>query len=479
MKNDLFLCVDIGQSRLKIAIYNSKLKPLYENSTDLETIQVENGYAERDMDYLWKQFYKLIKIVLVKNKFFQKNLSYICITGHGDGLFPIDKNGMPVRNAIISIDTRARNISDQFNKKHKKKLLKYIGQLTTANNPAMIIKWLIKNEKNTVKKSRWFLYCKDWINYKLTGRISTDFSSASAGLTNVKNGKYDDQIFEMYGFSKFKEKFPNIEASNSTKGLLSRAIKKRLLLSKDVKVLEGLHDISAAMIGMNSLDENKLLLIGGTFGISQILSDKMIVNENILCRTSFNKKKWLHVAFTPSCASSINWMLDILNLKILNLNTLITNKLRKGGNNIVFVPYLYGGQTGRTGYGKFNYIMGGHNSEDLILSTIEGVVFSLANQILFLNKYFKINEIIATGGIFKIKIISQLLANITNKKIYLYDNTEAGVLGCAITCLSSLNNGYIEDNKLILKKKLITRPNKFMSKYLEIKYKIFLKEEAR
>ena len=71
------------------------------------------------MDYLWKQFYNLIKTVLVKNKFFQKNLSYIWITVHGDGLFPIDKNGMPVRNAIISIDTRARNISDQFNKKHK------------------------------------------------------------------------------------------------------------------------------------------------------------------------------------------------------------------------------------------------------------------------------------------------------------------------------------------------------------------------
>ena len=94
MKNDLFLCVDIGQSRLKIAIYNSKLKPLHENSTDLETIQVKNGYAERDMDYLWKKFYNLIKKVLVKNKFFQKNLSYICITGHGDGLFPIDKNGI-------------------------------------------------------------------------------------------------------------------------------------------------------------------------------------------------------------------------------------------------------------------------------------------------------------------------------------------------------------------------------------------------
>ena len=123
--------------------------------------------------------------------------------------------------------------------------------------------------------------------------------------------------------------------------------------------------------------------------------------------------------------------------------------------------------------------MGGHKSDDLILSTIEGVVFSLANQILFLNKYFKIKEIIATGGIFKIKIISQLLANITNKKIFFYDNTEAGVLGCAINCLSSLNNEYIKDNKLILKKKLITKPNKFMSKYLERKYKIFLKEENK
>ena len=38
MKNDLFLCVDIGQSRLKIAIYNSNLKPLHENSKTTKII---------------------------------------------------------------------------------------------------------------------------------------------------------------------------------------------------------------------------------------------------------------------------------------------------------------------------------------------------------------------------------------------------------------------------------------------------------
>ena len=478
MKN-LFLCVDIGQSRLKIAVYDANLKLKLSDSISLKTIEKKEGYAERDMNYLWAKFFNLVKKNLNQNKSIGKHLTYICICAHGDGLFPIEQSGTPTRNAIISMDTRARKISDSLNNKNEKKLLSLIGQLTSANNPAMIIKWLNKNEPKILKKTRWFLYCKDWIKYNLTGLISTDISSASAGLTNVKNGFYSNEIFKIYNLSGIKNKFPEIKPSNHINGFLKKNLKQKLGISQDVKVLEGLHDVSAAMVGMNCLVESKLLMIGGTFGITQTLSNKKLINKNILCRTSFESKKWLNIAYTPSCANTIDWILKITNYKINKLERIIRDRLSKGGNKIIFIPYLYGGQTGRLGHGKFNYIEGGHQSEDLILSVIEGVIFSLANQIFFMDSKFKIKNIIATGGIFKIKIITQILASLTKKNIYFYNNVEAGVLGCAITCLSSMNSNKVQNTKFMPGKKQVIKPNKINYDYLISKYKIFVKEEKK
>ena len=478
MKN-LFLCVDIGQTRLKIAVYDANLKLKLSDSTSLQTIIKKEGNAERDMNYLWDIFLNIVKKNLNQNKSIAKGLTYICLCAHGDGIFPIDQRGEPTRNAIISMDTRARQISDRFNHKNEKKLLILIGQLTAANNPAMIIKWLSKNEPKILKNTRWFLYCKDWIKYKLTGLISTDISSASAGLTNVKNGFYSNEIFKLYNLSGIKSKFPKIKPSNNINGLLKNNLKKKLGISQDVRVLEGFHDVSAAMVGMNCLDDHKLLMIGGTFGITQTLSNKKIINKNILCRTSYESKKWLNISYTPSCANTIDWILNISNFRINNLEKIITDRLNKGGNKIIFIPYLYGGQTGRLGYGKFNYIEGGHQSEDLILSVIEGVIFSLAKQVFFMDSKFRVKNIIATGGIFKIRIITQILANLTKKNIYFYQNVEAGVFGCAISCLSLMNNKKLKNKQLKPGKEKIVKPNKINFDYLFLKYKIFLKEEKK
>ena len=60
MKN-LFLCVDIGQSRLKIAVYDTNLKLKLSDSISLKTIEKKEGYAERDMNYLWVKFFNLVK----------------------------------------------------------------------------------------------------------------------------------------------------------------------------------------------------------------------------------------------------------------------------------------------------------------------------------------------------------------------------------------------------------------------------------
>ena len=475
MNKHLYICVDIGQTRLKMAIYDSELNLKTQESIKLYTIENKEGYAERDMQYLWQVFFKLLKKIILSSKFISKNIKYLCITAHGDGCFPIDVYGEPTRNAIISQDTRSREISDKINKQKGKKILKLTGQLTNSNNPAMIIKWLKNNEPNIIKNTKWFLYCKDWIKYKLTNVISTDYSSASAGLTNVITGLYDDKILDLYKIKNQKNKLPPINKPNKIVGKIKTKLKKKLGLIQDIKVFEGLHDVSSAMLGMGCSLPNNLLVIGGTFGIAQIISKKPFINKNLLCRTTFESKKWLNISFTPSCSNSIDWILKITNFKISNIEKIFA-KIDKGkNNNIIFYPYLYGGQTGRKAYGRFQRLEGSHNKEDLIISVIEGVIFNLVNQIEFMIKNFTVKKIIITGGMFKIKILSQVVANLLNKNIYFNDETESGILGVAMLSLSTIEHKNLKKLNIKYLKTKVIKPNNFGKSYIKKKYKIFCK----
>ena len=152
---------------------------------------------------------------------------------------------------------------------------------------------------------------KDWLKFKLTGIISTDYSSASSGLTNVNNGNYDNEIFKLYKIYDQRLKFPKINKSNKKIGKLKDDIIKKININHKIEVIEGLHDVSAAMIGMGCIDQNKLLIIGGTFGINQIISKKPIIMRDSLCRMSFENNKWLNIAYTPSCSNCIDWILKI------------------------------------------------------------------------------------------------------------------------------------------------------------------------
>lgn len=474
MKNEFYLCVDVGQTRLKIAIYDKKLRLKNQVSTTLKTIEKNEGFAERDLENLWVIFLKQLKKIISNSRMISGNIKYLCISGHGDGYFPIDKDGNPTRNAIISLDSRARKISDSINNKLGGKILKLTGQLTNPNNPAMIMKWIKKNEPKNLEKTRWILFCKDWLKFKLTGTISTDYSSASAGLTNVHTGEYDIKIFKLLKISYYKNKFPLINKPNKIIGCLKAKIKIQIGIKQNIEVLEGLHDVSSAMLGAGCASPNKLLLIGGTFSVAQMISTRPLLNENLLCRTSYEINKWINIAFTPSGSNCIDWILKLTNQKIEDLDDILEEVGSKRKNNIIFIPYLYGAQTGRNGFGEFRNLEGYHDKKDLIISVVEGVIFNIVNQINFLNKKISIKKIFATGGLFKTFKIIQITTNLLKKKIYIDNKIESGIVGSAILCRSADQN-YINLKILRNKNIQIFNPNKENYSYLQKKYLNFCK----
>ena len=65
------------------------------------------GHLERDPGAMWTAVCEVARKVLAASGVAPSSIAAVGLTGYGNGLFLLDRQGQPVRNAILSSDQRA------------------------------------------------------------------------------------------------------------------------------------------------------------------------------------------------------------------------------------------------------------------------------------------------------------------------------------------------------------------------------------
>ena len=70
----------------------------------------------------------------------------------------------------------------------------------------IILKWMKQIILINIK-IHMVLHCKDWINFKMTGQLSTDWTDASTSLTDIFTNKYVYEILDALDIAEPKASF--------------------------------------------------------------------------------------------------------------------------------------------------------------------------------------------------------------------------------------------------------------------------------
>ena len=197
---DYFLSIDAGTSVIKVVIFDHNFKIKFKQSSQNQIITNNLGKSEIDMRLFWNITSKLIKKTLKISKISNKNIISVGITGNMVGVWPINSRGTPVRNAILWNDTRSKSIFDNLEKSNKniyQDIFKLSGSLVQFGCTLPVIKWLDINEKSIIKKTKYFLTCKDWLRFNLTNNINNDYTERAVGPGDIYNGELSEKIFKL------------------------------------------------------------------------------------------------------------------------------------------------------------------------------------------------------------------------------------------------------------------------------------------
>ncbi|MGM0366859.1 MAG: xylulokinase [Actinomycetota bacterium] len=496
MGKKVLLGVDIGTSSIKSTIYTLKGMEVESNLNNYPITKPKPGWVEIDPEMVWKAVIKSIRGLKSLNKNYEFQAAGITAMM----IMPVflNKEREVIRPVIHWFDER---LFTQFNKlKQENKdgiISEYSGSAPTGESTINAVYWLKENEPASYNKIYKFFMIKDYIRFKLTGGIYSDYGDASGSqFLDAKNWVWSSQIIEELGIN--RKIFPDLKKATEIGGKVTREASSLTGIKEGTPVAVGTGDGICTIVGLGVYKDGQVGITVGSAGVIAAASRKFPEDIKkrgyIMCHPAGDR--WFSLMATASSGEVFRWFKDsIIKCPSISFEDLEkeAQEIRPGTGNLMFLPYILGSRNPHRNPDATGMLIGlrhKHNRSHITRAIIEGIslelldIFSAQGEILG-NQGIKIGETRLSGGILKSKLWTEVLADIFQKDLVVAKARELGTLGSAIIASVALGihsdleeaiSDMVEVEKVVEKDESLK--NIYQQKFNSFKnaYKIFEKE---
>ena len=303
--------IDNGGTVIKVILFDTGGKEVAIASRKCEVLMPHPDWTERDMNEMKRTNLECIREVISTSGVDPRDIAGIGATGHGNGLYLVDRDGMPVRNGIISTDTRAKEYIDRWyaDGTHARQLPRTM-QSIWAGQPVALLAWIKDHEPENYARIHRVLMCKDYVSYCLTGEYmfeATDGSGSS--LINVRDVRYDKDLLENWGIGEVYDLLPPMCTSADIRGKVTAEAAAATGLIEGTPVVGGMMDVHAAAVSTGVVDDSRICVVAGTCSLHDFDSVTPVVPaELVMTRLFLTPGTCLLLEATPPYASHPGWI---------------------------------------------------------------------------------------------------------------------------------------------------------------------------
>lgn len=431
--------VDLGTSAVKLILMNQSGEIVNEISKSYPLLQEKSGYSEQNPDDWVDQTIAGLSDLVAHFKGNVKDIEGVSFSGQMHGLVLVNLSGNVLRNAILWNDTRTSEECKDIYKEVGENLLVEVTKnqaLEGFTLPKLL--WVKKNEPEVYKNIKKFMLPKDYVRYKLTGEIHTEYSDAAGTLLlDVQNQRWSERICNALGIE--FDICPSLVDSNEKVGTISKEVADKTGLSTNTAVFAGGADNACGAIGAGILEEDQTMVSLGTSGVLLTYEDSG--SKDFQGKVHYFNHAvpdaYYSMGVTLAAGHSLAWFKETFAEEETFYNLLEDVKdVPIGANGLLFAPYIAGERTPHIDAnirGSFIGIDTSHQRKDFVRAIMEGVTFSLNETLEIFRKNGKnISTIISIGGGAKNDTWLQMQADIFNAKIVKLENEQGPGLGAAI-----------------------------------------------
>jgi sugar (pentulose or hexulose) kinase len=441
--------IDVGTSVIKSVIFDMAGHERWTASAKSEVLTPAAGWAEQDMEAVWQTTKRTVKQAMSHSRLKGTDISAVGITGQGDGTWLIGKDGQPARHAIIWLDGRSGQlISRWLAEGLSQRIFAITGTVPNTASQSGQLCWLAAHEPETLAGCRAVVHAKDWIFFRMTGRVSSDESDVSHTFFDIRQRSYSDQAFAILGLEAWRHLLPLTHAAYDNKAPLQCSVAVELGLEPGTPVVAGPFDVAATALGVGALEAGDACSIIGTAGIHQMVLDRPATDPPDIGYTICYapRDRWLRLFPAMTGTLSLDWYIEhFCHTDMLaarqggqDVYSSLEEKIRVipvGSAGVIYHPFINpGGERAPfvkpTARAQFFGLSTIHTRYHLLRAVYEGV--ALAMRDCYAHMPTEVSAVRLAGGGARSAFWVQMLADVTGKTMRVFEGVECGARGAAM-----------------------------------------------
>lgn len=415
----------------------------------------------------------------------------IAVTSQRSSLIPM-KGGRPIAKAMMWQDKRTVKQCEQLIRKYTMEGLYRKTGLRV--NPYFVlpkILWMRENQREIYDEADRFIGVQDLVIHYLTGEYVTDHTQACRTLLmDIRSFCWDEELLNEGGIT--EDRLPKLVLPGSMGGRLSKEAAGQTGLGEGIPVILAGGDQQNAAIALGVVRPGMAEANTGTgsFVICAAGQPAFERSARVLCQASAIPGQWIMEAGIFNTGSIYRWMKEQFCRDMGECREVYdrmneeAKRSGTGANGVMLLPHFEGSAApfwNPMAKGIFFNLSLNTKRGDMLRAIMEGIAIEINDNLSLIEiTSGKIDRVSVAGGMVRSDLFCQIQADIYNKKIVRYGNSEASSLGAAMTAYVTL--GIYKDIEEAYKYMVTDKPKLFEPmpgqaectlKLLERKHKLY------
>ncbi|MGN8069447.1 gluconokinase [Mucilaginibacter sp. 22184] len=397
----------------------------------------EPGYSEQDPLLIWHAFVKCMQDITARVGYAPVTVSF---SSAMHSIILVDETGTPLSPMITWADARSEDIAQELRHSVQgAEIYRITGTPIHAMSPLCKLIWLRTNKPELFIQAAQFISIKEFIWFKLFGSFEIDYSIASAtGLFDILKLDWSVEACKLAGISAAKLSIPR----NTTyhRNNLNPDTAALLNISQQTHFVIGASDGCCANLGSHTTGPGIAALTIGTSGAVRITSPKPVYNfDGMTFNYLLNQDTFVCGGAVNNGGIAINWLLQNFlqkeKLTPADYDELFAtiDTIPAASDGLIFLPYLYGERAplwDTQTSGGFLNIKPAQTRAHFLRAALEGVCFALYDVLKTVeDASVNITQVNISGGFVSSATWTQILADITGKRLVVLQPEDASAVG--------------------------------------------------
>ncbi|HMO59181.1 MAG TPA: FGGY family carbohydrate kinase, partial [Roseiflexaceae bacterium] len=201
MNEELLLGIDIGTTSCKALVFDLEGRPYAAAALPTPVLRPQPGWAEYDPHQIWQTVVSLLQTVLARTP--AAAIRGVAVASMAEAGLLIAADGSPLSPIIAWFDARTVELSNQWRTRIAPAASFAITGIASRPIFSLFkIQWLRDNMPEAYQRATAWLHMADYIAFRLSGRVATDFSLASRTmLLDLRQRRWSESLIDQAGIN--------------------------------------------------------------------------------------------------------------------------------------------------------------------------------------------------------------------------------------------------------------------------------------